>query len=154
MDEADALGDTIAILDGGKLRAFGTSLFLKRTYGKGHTVTLLSEPDGADRVAGIVKETMPSAEILSSVAGNTSVSLPRAAMKGLPRLFKAAMAEDGLVKEVILHAIICLVFMGFFPRISNSADFMHGMLRVVVFSGASPTPLWTRCLCGWPVKTR
>lgn len=99
MEEADALGDTVAIMDAGKLRAAGTSLFLKSTFGKGHTVSLLSEPEDAPRVAEIVQSTMPSAEVMGSDAGNTSVSLPRAAMKGLPKLFGALMAEPGLVKE-------------------------------------------------------
>lgn len=99
MEEADALGDKIAIMDSGRLRASGSSLFLKTTFGKGHTVSLLSEPENAPRVADIVKQIMPAAEVMGSNAGNTSVSLPRAAMKGLPRLFSTLMAERGLVKE-------------------------------------------------------
>ena len=99
MEEADALGDKIAIMDSGRLRASGSSLFLKTTFGKGHTVSLLSEPENAPRVADIVKQIMPAAEVMGSNVGNTSVSLPRAAMKGLPRLFSTLMAERGLVKE-------------------------------------------------------
>jgi len=33
MDEADLLGDRIAILANGKLQCFGTSMFLKKKYG-------------------------------------------------------------------------------------------------------------------------
>lgn len=99
MEEADSLGDSVAILDSGKLRAAGTAQFLKRTFGKGHTLSLLSEPEDASRVADIVGTVLPSAEVMNSDAGNTSISLPKAAMKGLPRLFAALMAENDLIKE-------------------------------------------------------
>lgn len=99
MEEADALGDKVAILDKGRLRAIGSSLFLKRTYGKGHTISLLSEVDDAPRVEQLVKSCIPSAEILGTAAGNTSVSIQRSAVQGIPRLFNSLMAEDGLIKE-------------------------------------------------------
>lgn len=34
MDEADHLGDRIAIMAGGKLRCLGSPLYLKRKYGR------------------------------------------------------------------------------------------------------------------------
>ena len=34
MEEADVLGDRIAIMAGGKVQCYGSSLFLKRAYGK------------------------------------------------------------------------------------------------------------------------
>ena len=34
MEEADVLGDRIAIMASGKVQCYGTSLFLKRAYGK------------------------------------------------------------------------------------------------------------------------
>ena len=41
MEEADALGDKVAIMHQGRLRAVGTSLFLKAKFGKGHTISIL-----------------------------------------------------------------------------------------------------------------
>ena len=99
MEEADALGDKVAILDKGRLRAIGSSLFLKRTYGKGHTVSLLSEVDDVPRVEQLVKSCVPSAEILGTAAGNTSVSIKHSAVQGIPQLFNSLMGEDGLIKE-------------------------------------------------------
>ena len=100
MRRADALGDKIAILDKGRLRACGTSLFLKRTYGKGHTISLLSDPAAVDQVKQLVQASMPSAEILGGdAAGSTSVSVKRSAVRGIPRLFSSLMAEDGLITE-------------------------------------------------------
>eukprot|EP00658_Telonema_sp_P-2_P043853 TRINITY_DN3172_c0_g1_i3.p1 TRINITY_DN3172_c0_g1~~TRINITY_DN3172_c0_g1_i3.p1 ORF type:complete len:865 (-),score=167.46 TRINITY_DN3172_c0_g1_i3:2-2596(-) len=44
MDEADVLGDRIAILSAGRLRAAGTPHFLKGRFGVGYTLTLVQEP--------------------------------------------------------------------------------------------------------------
>ena len=40
MDEADVLGDRIAIISNGKLKAHGTSYFLKNTFGRGYYLTI------------------------------------------------------------------------------------------------------------------
>ena len=40
MDEADILGDRIAIMAEGRLRCVGSSLFLKKTYGVGYQLTI------------------------------------------------------------------------------------------------------------------
>ncbi|XP_076173170.1 ATP-binding cassette sub-family A member 17 isoform X2 [Ptiloglossa arizonensis] len=42
MEEADILGDWIAILHGGRLKCYGTSMFLKKQYGYGHIEVTLS----------------------------------------------------------------------------------------------------------------
>jgi ABC-type multidrug transport system ATPase subunit len=34
MEEADVLGDRIAIMDHGQVKCYGSSLFLKKAYGK------------------------------------------------------------------------------------------------------------------------
>lgn len=41
MEEADLLGDVIAIMAEGKLAAYGTSLDLKSQYGVGYTLTVV-----------------------------------------------------------------------------------------------------------------
>uniref|UniRef100_A0A3Q3WL83 ABC transporter domain-containing protein n=1 Tax=Mola mola TaxID=94237 RepID=A0A3Q3WL83_MOLML len=48
MDEADILGDRIAIISQGKLRCCGSSLFLKKSFGSGYYLTLLR--DGAEKM--------------------------------------------------------------------------------------------------------
>lgn len=49
MDEADILGDRIAIISQGKLRCCGSSLFLKARLGCGYYLTLVrGDGDGAD----------------------------------------------------------------------------------------------------------
>jgi hypothetical protein len=99
MEEADALGDKVAIMHQGRLRAVGTSLFLKAKFGKGHTISILSDAAKAPEVQEIVRRCMPSAEIIASTAGNTSIGLPRAAVDRIPRLFSELTAVPELVKE-------------------------------------------------------
>lgn len=41
MDEADVLGDRIAIMAGGRLQCVGTSYFLKKHYGIGYKLTIV-----------------------------------------------------------------------------------------------------------------
>ena len=94
MEEADFLGDSIAIMHSGKLRANGSSLFLKNRFGKGHTISLLTDPANADAVEAAARE-LPGSEILSSAAGNISVSLPRHAASGIPALFQKLMPGAG-----------------------------------------------------------
>ena len=45
MDEADLLGDRIAIISNGKLRCVGSPLFLKSHFGDGYHLTLVKKRD-------------------------------------------------------------------------------------------------------------
>lgn len=49
MDEADILGDRVAIISHGKLRCCGSSLFLKKYFGRGYYLTLVR--DGVAKMA-------------------------------------------------------------------------------------------------------
>ncbi|XP_033642721.1 ATP-binding cassette sub-family A member 2-like isoform X2 [Asterias rubens] len=46
MDEADILGDRIAILSHGQIKCVGSSMFLKTTFGDGYQLTLIKKPLG------------------------------------------------------------------------------------------------------------
>lgn len=43
MDEADILGDRIAIISDGQLKCCGSSLFLKNTFGEGYHLKLVKK---------------------------------------------------------------------------------------------------------------
>ncbi|XP_008049206.2 ATP-binding cassette sub-family A member 2-like, partial [Carlito syrichta] len=55
MDEADLLGDRIAIISHGKLKCCGSPLFLKGAYGDGYRLTLVKRPaePGAPQEPGL-----------------------------------------------------------------------------------------------------
>ncbi|KAL8128675.1 hypothetical protein V2J09_017830 [Rumex salicifolius] len=78
MDEAEVLGDRIAIMANGSLRCCGSSLFLKHQYGVGYTLTLVKTAPGASIAADIVRRHVPSASIVSEVGTEVSFKLPLA----------------------------------------------------------------------------
>jgi ATP-binding cassette, subfamily A (ABC1), member 3 len=43
MDEADFLGDRIAIMGGGRLKCAGSSIFLKNKFGVGYNLTIVKK---------------------------------------------------------------------------------------------------------------
>ena len=52
MEEADILGDRVAIIAKGRLRCIGTSVRLKSRYGKGYRVSLSFDPSGGNSSGG------------------------------------------------------------------------------------------------------
>jgi hypothetical protein len=58
MDEADLLGDRIAVLSHGRLVACGSSLFLKTRFGVGYTFTLVWSNTDTDTDADIDTDTL------------------------------------------------------------------------------------------------
>mmetsp|Transcript_26423 Transcript_26423/g.39214 ORF Transcript_26423/g.39214 Transcript_26423/m.39214 type:complete len:1955 (+) Transcript_26423:136-6000(+) len=79
MDEADILGDRIAIMAEGQLRCFGSSLFLKKNYGVGYTFTIVRESQAGSTARGVkdlVMKYVPQAEPLSLVGAEQSYRLP------------------------------------------------------------------------------
>ena len=78
MDEADELADRKAILDNGKVRAFGTSGFLKKRFGIGYHLTLVLEVDNAiQAINRMVKKTVPGSYIGRRSGNELSFVLPQ-----------------------------------------------------------------------------
>ncbi|KAE8985099.1 ATP-binding cassette sub-family A member 2 [Phytophthora rubi] len=79
MDEADILGDRIAIMAEGELRCCGSSLFLKNRYGAGYNLTLVKDDAKCDdkAVTTLIKSYVPSAELLSNVGSEIAFQLPQ-----------------------------------------------------------------------------
>jgi len=72
MEEADALGDQVAIVAGGRLRANGTPLFLKSHYGAGYQISLLTDPARLGELRALVHEHLPGAEIVGAAGDAAS----------------------------------------------------------------------------------
>ena len=116
MDEADLLGDRIAIMAHGKLQCCGAPLFLKNTFGVGYTLTIvkkssaLSKVDNeklkavSSHVDALVKGFIPQAESLSDVGAEQSFRLPFSASNQFVSMFASldgkrdelAIAEYGI----------------------------------------------------------
>lgn len=103
MDEADLLGDRIAIMSHGRLICCGSSLFLKNSYGVGYTMTIVKNMvSNADNTSGhdgnadisegirkVVRAYVPEAEPLSDIGAELSLRLPFAASASFVDLFHA-----------------------------------------------------------------
>eukprot|EP01138_Halocafeteria_seosinensis_P013541 gb/GECG01013830.1/.p1 GENE.gb/GECG01013830.1/~~gb/GECG01013830.1/.p1 ORF type:complete len:1624 (+),score=205.04 gb/GECG01013830.1/:1-4872(+) len=78
MDEADLLGDRISILAHGKLKCYGSSMFLKKKYGVGYLLTCVKASSNytLGNVVSMVKEYIPEAEVNSEVGTELSIRLP------------------------------------------------------------------------------
>ena len=96
MDEADILGDTIAIMAEGELRCCGSSLFLKKTYGVGYQLTIErnhADKNGANRLRQIVSDNVPEALLLSDVGTELSYQLPLGASPQFKPIFESLDKE-------------------------------------------------------------
>lgn len=105
MDEADILGDRIAIMAEGRLRCAGSSLFLKKTYGVGYQLTIEkrrsddkkdeggdSEPTEKD-LNELVLRSVDKAALLSDVGSELSFQLPMDEASSFPAMFESLEKE-------------------------------------------------------------
>jgi ATP-binding cassette subfamily A (ABC1) protein 3 len=120
MDEADILGDRIAIMAEGQLRCVGSSLFLKKKYGVGYQLTIEKNDkyvaDAAvevesttpqlggmhgndDNLKQIVTSAVSEASLLSNVGAELSYQLPLGAASKFTTMF------EGLDKEADIGRI-------------------------------------------------
>ncbi|KAK6167985.1 hypothetical protein SNE40_021899 [Patella caerulea] len=89
MDEADLLGDRIAIMADGRVKCCGRSHFLKQIYGAGyHLIIVKSETCDVSVVTELVRTHIPSATLESEISAEISYLLPNEASPGFSSLFK------------------------------------------------------------------
>ncbi|KAK3103896.1 hypothetical protein FSP39_022745 [Pinctada imbricata] len=78
MDEADVLGDRIAIMAEGVVKCCGTSLFLKKAFGAGYHLVMVKSTSGCnvDTVTQLIQSHIPSAIKESEISMELSYLLP------------------------------------------------------------------------------
>ncbi|XP_024150087.1 ATP-binding cassette sub-family A member 2 isoform X2 [Oryzias melastigma] len=75
MDEADLLGDRIAIISHGKLKCCGSPLFLRSTYGDGYKLTLVKkQPEGRGQSSQLLTPPTQSPSSTQSPCSETRVT--------------------------------------------------------------------------------
>ncbi|XP_068941040.1 phospholipid-transporting ATPase ABCA3-like [Petaurus breviceps papuanus] len=78
MDEADLLGDRIAIMAKGDLQCCGSSLFLKHKYGAGYHLIMVKEPQcNIKKISQLIFRFVPNARMESNVGAELSFILPK-----------------------------------------------------------------------------
>uniref|UniRef100_A0A1A9X391 ABC transporter domain-containing protein n=1 Tax=Glossina brevipalpis TaxID=37001 RepID=A0A1A9X391_9MUSC len=77
MDEADVLGDRIAIMCDGELKCCGTSFFLKKKYGSGYRLICVKRDNcNVDHVTNLLRKYVPDLQIETDIGAELSYQLP------------------------------------------------------------------------------
>lgn len=77
MDEADVLGDRIAIMADGDLKCCGSSFFLKKRFGTGyHLICVKNEGCESNNVTNVLREYIPNISIESEIGSELTYELP------------------------------------------------------------------------------
>ncbi|XP_045632437.1 phospholipid-transporting ATPase ABCA3-like [Ursus americanus] len=78
MDEADFLGDRIAIMVKGSLRCCGSSVFLKKIYGVGYHIVMVKEAHcNVEEISKLLQYHIPTATLEKNVNNEVSFVLPK-----------------------------------------------------------------------------
>ena len=90
MDEADVLGDRIAIMADGDLKTVGSSFFLKKKFGVGYRLVCVKAPGcNVDEVTNLLAKYIPEIEVETSIGSELSYVLK----DEFVREFKTIFAE-------------------------------------------------------------
>lgn len=88
MEEADVLGDRIAIMDHGRLICYGTSMFLKNEYGTGYHLTIIRDEVAfntskknhlktqTEEITHVIREKIGTAVLQANTANHLTYLLP------------------------------------------------------------------------------
>lgn len=113
MDEADVLGDRIAIMAEGQLRCVGSPLFLKKHYGVGYQLTIEKDHDFVghatpeqiedlnSHIATLVEGNIQDASLLNNVGSEISYQLPVGEAANFPIMFNGLeeQVEKGMISS-------------------------------------------------------
>ena len=76
MEEADILGDRIAVMAHGKLKCIGTSLHLKNKFGLGYRLNLSTKAQHHEVVKQEVTKRLSGAELIAETGVNVIYGIP------------------------------------------------------------------------------
>lgn len=90
MDEADVLGDRIAIMVNGRVECVGSPMELKSQYGIGYHLTVVKQKGecNAQGVLQVVQTHIPAASLKRETGAEMTLVLPREAASKFPTLFE------------------------------------------------------------------
>ena len=130
MDEADYLGDRIAIMNKGQLRCLGSSLFLKNKFGVGYNFTCIKlEHADSNAITAFVNETFDNAKLLSNVSAEISFQLPTSEISKFESFFRSL---DQKLEELRIesYGISVTTLEEVFLRVERGDDDLAGGIQV------------------------
>ncbi|GET89743.1 ATP-binding cassette protein subfamily A, member 8, putative [Leishmania tarentolae] len=125
MDEADLLGDTVAIMSKGRLQCAGSNMFLKSKLGAGFVLTMSVVPHARrGPIDQMVQAVVPAAEAIGGGAGEVAYRLPMASKPAFPDLLGAV--EQGIPGLGInAYSLSATTLEEVFIKIAEGADAEH-----------------------------
>eukprot|EP01101_Sappina_pedata_P007548 TRINITY_DN4021_c0_g1_i1.p1 TRINITY_DN4021_c0_g1~~TRINITY_DN4021_c0_g1_i1.p1 ORF type:complete len:542 (+),score=151.80 TRINITY_DN4021_c0_g1_i1:1123-2748(+) len=115
MDEADALGDRIAVLAMGKLRCIGNGLHLKNKYGEGYRVNIQTDQENVENVKHMVKSKLPNSNVLAENGTRLTFGVPLECIALLSPFFRFLETDPTAVSIIrewgVSHTTLEEVFM-------------------------------------------
>ncbi|XP_035578247.1 ATP-binding cassette sub-family A member 3-like isoform X4 [Zalophus californianus] len=122
MDEADFLGDRIAIMVNGSLRCCGSSVFLKKIYGVGYHIVMVKEAHcNVEEICKLLQYHIPTATLEKNVNNEVSFILPKEYTHSFEALFTALEKRRYELGIASFGASITTMEEVFF-RVSNLED--------------------------------
>nr|CAI5836254.1 unnamed protein product [Callosobruchus analis] len=89
MDEAEVLGDRIAIMAEGELKCCGTSFFLKKLYGSGYILVVDKGPRcDVTKITSLLKSFVPEVQMMTNTDTEVSYSLPQNRVSSFEAMLK------------------------------------------------------------------
>ena len=129
MDEADLLGDRIAIMGDGKLRCCGSSLYLKKAFGVGYNMTIEKFDATHFDSAGMryfISSRIPDCKFLTDVGTEMVVQLPFTSSSKFAALFEALDQNDKQL-GVRSYGMSVTTLEEVFINVANANPFLQDM---------------------------
>ncbi|KAF5901914.1 ATP-binding cassette sub-family A member 1-like, partial [Clarias magur] len=146
MDEADILGDRIAIISHGKVCCCGSSLFLKKTYGRGYYLTLArANQDIMTTQRHIGGKQLSNASSLDEGLGSGSISIMEPAdLNDVTSVIRLHVPEAEFLEMIGQELVYVLPYTGSkdgsFASLFKELDLEKGRLGISSY-GISDTSL-------------
>ena len=127
MDEADVLGDRIAIVKEGRLRALGSAKFLKQRFGLGYLLrmSLAASANGAggnstqvSQIHSFVQSYIDEANVASAAGTELALRLPRSSVSQFPQVLNKLEQESSTL-GILSYGIETTTLEEVFMRIVN-----------------------------------
>ncbi|KAK7086049.1 ATP-binding cassette sub- A member 3 [Halocaridina rubra] len=126
MEEADLLGDRIAIMANGVIQCCGSSLFLKKKYGTGYRLIIVKDKDcNVGAITNVIQSHISDAELDQNVGAELSYVLPNADVSKFEALFLQIEKQKNKLKISSFGAsqtTMDEVFVRFVDSVSNMLE--------------------------------
>ncbi|RLN44145.1 hypothetical protein BBO99_00006452 [Phytophthora kernoviae] len=122
MDEADILGDRIAIMADGQLCCVGSSLYLKNRYGAGYNLTMIKGMGcDVEAVGAFLRNFVPDAKCLSNFGSEVVFQLP-ASSSGVFSTMLQVLDDEMRRLRILQYGVSVTTLEEVFLRISNDRE--------------------------------